>query len=176
MNMPNVPTDNLYKFLSISGLIILFFAIVLPQYAIFQLEMRLIDAKTNQEKFEIEREMVKTSIDRVMLEQQVNDTVLMLSEVSGESSSKLEATKIKELLAEHERLAVEINKLNQLAMSQIDQSAINEKNKLMLSRIKSLSSLSVFMMLIGVLVTILGFSMWYYKTQRFLDSAISSSN
>lgn len=45
MQIPNIPTDNLYKFLSLSGIAIFMFCIVYPEYLNRQLD-ELIDENT----------------------------------------------------------------------------------------------------------------------------------
>lgn len=43
MNLPSVPTDNLYKFIGISGLLILMLGLVLPKWSLYQLELQRVD-------------------------------------------------------------------------------------------------------------------------------------
>lgn len=40
MELPNLPTDNLYKFMALSGLIILLSDLFIPGYAVYKLNIK----------------------------------------------------------------------------------------------------------------------------------------
>jgi hypothetical protein len=46
MNLPSLPTDNLYKFLALSGLAIVLFSLVFPIIRISEIRMQIIEVDT----------------------------------------------------------------------------------------------------------------------------------
>jgi hypothetical protein len=64
MNMPTLPTDNLYKFLSVSGLAIAILSIVLPIMRISEIRMKLVEVKTQANVFSVESEALREDNER----------------------------------------------------------------------------------------------------------------
>jgi hypothetical protein len=58
MNLPTLPTDNLYKFLALSGLAIIGFCIALPLQRINQLELKMAEIHTQKDILEIDIENI----------------------------------------------------------------------------------------------------------------------
>jgi len=60
MNIPSLPTDNLYKFLALSGLVICLYSFIFPMKNIGELELKSLDIKTQSEVLRIEIDYLKT--------------------------------------------------------------------------------------------------------------------
>lgn len=54
MILPTLPTDNLYKFLALSGLAILIFGVVYPYKLANELELKIVDVGTQIKLLEFE--------------------------------------------------------------------------------------------------------------------------
>jgi len=59
MNVPTFPTDNLYKFVAISGLFICIFSIVFPMTRISEIKHKIIELQTKSAILNIEIEELK---------------------------------------------------------------------------------------------------------------------
>jgi len=64
MNLPTLPTDNLYKFLALSGLAIAIFSLVFPMIRISEIKMKLVEAETQSNVLNVEIEELKEDTDR----------------------------------------------------------------------------------------------------------------
>ena len=56
MNIPNLPTDNLYKFMALSGLAIFLLSIVFPLRQVNDIKLKMIEIETQVEMFKLESE------------------------------------------------------------------------------------------------------------------------
>jgi hypothetical protein len=59
MNLPSLPTDNLYKFLALSGLFIVLFSFIFPMKRIGELNLKSLELKTQVEMSRIEVDYLK---------------------------------------------------------------------------------------------------------------------
>ena len=59
MNLPSLPTDNLYKFLALSGLVIVLFSFIFPMKRIGELKLKSLEIKTQAEVLRIEVDYLK---------------------------------------------------------------------------------------------------------------------
>jgi hypothetical protein len=64
ITLPTLPTDNLYKFLALSGLAIAIFSLVFPIIRISEIRMKLIEVKTQSNVLDVEIEELKGDTDR----------------------------------------------------------------------------------------------------------------
>jgi hypothetical protein len=63
MNIPSLPTDNLYKFLALSGLAIAIFGLVFPAIRISEIRLKLIEANTQTRLLKLEIDQLKEDVD-----------------------------------------------------------------------------------------------------------------
>jgi len=52
--VPTLPTDNLYKFMALSGLAIVIFSFVFPMIRMSEIKLKLVEVETQTELLEIE--------------------------------------------------------------------------------------------------------------------------
>jgi hypothetical protein len=62
MNLPNLPTDNLYKFMALSGLAIFLFSIVFPLSQIHDIKLKMVEIETQQEVLKLEVEQIGNDV------------------------------------------------------------------------------------------------------------------
>ena len=65
MNIPNLPTDNLYKFMALSGLVLFIISTIYPTYYIDNLTSEVHETGTEIGLFKIETKMVDEKIKDV---------------------------------------------------------------------------------------------------------------
>ena len=153
MNVPSLPTDNLYKFLAIFGIVICIFSIY-----IYQNKYNLY----TEEFFEVRKEFAKYGpmLDRV---------TLLLERIETDPSDKS--------LPENKKLFAAtldaIDKLNQEIKTGHEIAEYSkEKEERAWEEIRILWKYSKIFFFIGVLMSIVGFYLWYVKVQKPLDKLL----
>ncbi|MDN5112609.1 hypothetical protein PJV97_09655 [Aliarcobacter butzleri] len=59
MQLPTIPTDSLYKFMSISGIIVMLFFFSISMYSIYQIQNKIIEEKKNVSILEAKTKILK---------------------------------------------------------------------------------------------------------------------
>ena len=72
MNLPNIPTDNLYKFIALSGLVLTLFSLIFPWTRMGEIRPKLVEINTQLEILKIESDEIEKELSR--LEKMVNPT------------------------------------------------------------------------------------------------------
>lgn len=172
---PDIPTDNLYKFISIFGL------------AIFSLSIYIF--VNNQQSFEDSIINSNTSHSKILLEKSQNDSKRIILD------EKIEMLRIK--------IKVNYGIENTLKISELEYSKINNKedferdyeklkrfelDNLLLGdtafhteenlkknqeNIKVYTAIPIIALsIIGIVLMAAGFSLWYYRTQKYYDKQL----
>ena len=176
MTIPSLqpPTDNLYKFLAISGLLLFILSIVLPEWAIYNIRMQIIatEAESSALQFEVSSLERQTTI----LESQVD------SHLASQSSADAPTTR--NAIDHHDkglakRQLVELTgnlrkKLLDISVKNSQIEARVKTDKYMNSMIRRYLIVAVGASVIGFLLTVTGFHLWYFRLQRFLDHSVRS--
>lgn len=179
MNIPNFPTDNLYKFISISGMILFLVSLFYPTYLGNKLNNDIAIYNGEIKKLSIENKKSKSKLDEIKDEIRVldekgnfrgsitNDTMIVRTKVIvGDESLVLQSKKIDQLVSQWE----EINR--QIELKSID---INVKFEQIKNNRKDLDDLDEASSIFGpisILITLLGFLLWYNKTQKYQDRVL----
>ncbi len=135
MNIPNLPTDNIYKFLALSGLFIIIFSITMT-------EIKLADIQTDLDIYE-------TQAAELEYEVQSLDSRL-------EKDTHNEAYNSEKLVDELKFKNFKLANTNELLRKKSD-------------KFKRAFHWSIFGVIIGAIICLLGFIYWYNRVQRFLD-------
>ncbi|NML68226.1 hypothetical protein HHL23_00160 [Chryseobacterium sp. RP-3-3] len=172
---PDIPTDNLYKFISIFGL------------AIFSLSIYIL--VNNQQSFENSINNSNISHSKILLEKSQNDSKRIILD------EKIEMRRIK--------IKVNYGIENTLKISESEYSKINNKedferdyeklkefelDNLLLGdtafhteknlkknqeNIKVYTAIPILILsIIGIVLMVVGFSLWYYRTQKHYDKEL----
>lgn len=190
------PTDNLYKFIALSGLLLLIVSLIAPGYALVNLEWRRLAAvrELNMTRAEIEQskamrleiDSAKSLVDAALKEAEAAGLESDLANREKTPSKKLKALKaavekiskansnlsdaqkhLHEKMDPYAKLAEDIN------MRTID----NEYQGEVLESVGQMETLSeilgVIGGLIGTMVSIGGFALWYRKVQVFQDRILA---
>jgi hypothetical protein len=70
--VPTLPTDNLYKFMALSGLAILIFSLVFPMIRIGEIKLKLVEVETQTEVLGIETDNLKKDIEHSLNESKLH--------------------------------------------------------------------------------------------------------
>ena len=199
MNIPNLPTDNLYKFLALSGVVISLFFNIYPDYVLDEIreEVTKIETESGELKLEVlfleeEQEELEKKISKANTEisrYQYSDTletVIIVEELKKQLLGKenrdylefifkykneiLPAMKLKEEI----RLADEKIYSN-LKIIRLKSLQVNRKLEIMKEKNEKAKGSNWMWALgsgIGVFMMITGFRLWYTRVQKPLDQKL----
>lgn len=166
-NIPNMPTDNLYKFIALSGLFSFLFIMTLFGYTLHQVSSQIISSDRDLRNLDAEMTNVESNIHS--LEQQIEI-------IDAKSKKYINISEKKELIDELQILIDKKDRLStQLKGVKTLQNDYIYKNKLIVSywdEVKSYKGLVVAILTSSLMWCIWGFTMWYLKLQRHLDKII----
>ena len=171
MSIPTPPTDNLYKFLALSGLVLYLFSLSYPFIASKQLdreidqvteeitvlEIEVINFETEIKIFDKEIQSLAKDIEDL---EALDDT--LLTEEDREWRKKNMAEKKEQLLDLMMRTG-EIGK--RVALAEVK----NERLKRLLTEVRVIRILGVVGTCLGGAIAIVGFMLWYFRVQIYLD-------
>lgn len=156
MTIPNLPTDNLYKFISLCGLFIIIFSFSFKIVREYQHEIENAEIRVGKEFFDFATEHYSLNFDyrKKNLYSQEN--------LSIEDIDKFE----KEMEADAKEFLNKIAKLgeNLRLKSEMAEASVRVTDKL--------TKLSNYLIIIGFLMMIFGFRLWYIKSQKYQDIII----
>ena len=157
MNFRNLPTDNLYKFLAIAGLLIAFGAPTLIQNRVDQLEKIL--AEQNVALLVVKKELTILDSKR---KSRIPDEQLQLYAHKTDPTIRLPMgnAEINELLTPSEWHSVYSSAEKQL----------QENTNKTATKKQMEDCISIIVFLFGLCLSSFGFYRWYYKIQRHMDT------
>ena len=159
MKIPDIPTDNLYKFTSIIGVISLLIFLLGPEYIKYNLKVEeiILSGEIEIASFEIEvnTEDIQTVVDMI------------------DKAKKNKETLSDEIIDLHNK-TIETNRSNRKI--NIRQATQVELNKYKKSQFEKWSKFQIIGVLISTVITLVGFALWYIKVQRPLDKMEHKKN
>lgn len=165
MNFPDLPTDNLYKFLAIFGLVILFGSNLLSYRLMEELRSK-VDRSTSLSKlFSLEvkfiEDDVKTAEDELnVLKKQIKEGQIVKEVADEQMKEKMKEVKnLRERIRQGEKNLAENPPTDP---------------KVFLSEIDFIRFILRDGTFIGYFVSTLGFILWYIKLQRYQDIFIKN--
>ena len=168
MQVSTLPTDNLYKFVALSGVAIF----LASGYLAVTNQLRQGDAWRELHKSDLRVVAQQDMVDRKL--EHIDKRIIPYETPpdSGPLESVPEATvsALRQLLAEVEADHVESGKL--MVANRIERVDL----KLLDSRYETIFWLCVFGMVLGAAVAIGGFFLWYVRLQRPLDAQLQANS
>jgi len=148
MNLPNLPTDNLYKFVALVGVVILIGASYFPIVKAREYQLSMVKLEGQLRLLNLELEYLKEKATHLKSDQ----------DNTGHNRTELiyEAHQLK---MKHEKLKTKSEELRVLELDYV-----------------FFSSMQRIGMLMGILTGILGFSLWYFKIQRYQDRQLKKNS
>jgi|CXWL01.1.fsa_nt_gi biopolymer transport protein ExbB/TolQ len=141
MNLPSLPTDNLYKFVALTGLALLALSLTFPVSKIIELQMAVTESQALRAKLDIQDDTVERALQK--LEKSISPS-------AGEVAS------VRELHEQRKLMQIELDKTSKL-------------NTYQLEWIQLYRSASIIGLILGSVLATLGFRFWYIRVQRPLD-------
>jgi len=172
MEFTKSATDNLYKFIALSGIALIGLGIVLQSNLLRDRTDADIEASVSAEQMTYRSErLLKFIEDRV----KVRTAKIELIDASGEKENWEQA---KKAIEEHlEVMEKDIAETNEIMLNWIDSSKDarikTEKIDAIEQSFSSQVLLNFLTIGIGAALTVTGFSLWYFKLQRHLDVKVA---
>ncbi len=180
MTLPPVPpSDSLYKFTAIGGLILVVFSLYVPWKMSSDLEIALLDIELASRKWRLEAKYLDRDLEEIKEQQQERDRDSdELDKILTKSKKPFSASHMKMF---RERDADTLRHLKQIEAKRRELELILaqsnnmvEKAKVFGSDASKLSWLSWLTFWIGANLMFFGFSNWYFKFQVFQDRIIKA--
>lgn len=180
MNLPSFPTDNLYKFISIEGIILFVTALFYPEYRRSEINNEIALNNGDVKRLSIENQKSSSKLKEIkdeieILDEKanntgsiVNDTLISRTRIlSGKADLVELSKKIDKLVLEWK----EINMTIELKRIDIDIKSELTENKR--EALRDLNDIMIFLGPLSMLLTFIGFVLWYDKAQKFQDKVLS---
>lgn len=180
MNIPNLPTDNLYKFIALTGLVLIVLSILYPETKhreirdeitvhegkIAILDLDLVKDKKGLDEVQKEIQEIKKEVNCDCIPF-VNDSMIVRPKVLDGPTELLEQSqKIDLLIREWQSIREQLN---------IKTLELNTKAKLISDKSRDLAKMDYIIHFISPLLlgfTLLFFFIWYQRTQRYQDKLL----
>lgn len=159
MNIPNPPTDNLYKFISISGLLIFLVSFIFPRYLNKEYVLLYGEIKGELRSMENEIESLDNSIvsdDSI----RAQIPLLLLHPSLPNLFQKL--------------LSDELYKSKNLRKEMRDLVKKWETSEALYSEIENWRKIGYYGIGCGLILMIIGFALWYLRLQKYQDMILKN--
>ena len=182
MTIPNLPTDNLYKFTALSGVILIIFSLYYPREKLYETRLKIIDVGYKMKVLEAKRRIISKSIDENSRElksfnRELNkifekienrkikgeDSKTIISDLKKKRSYHLK----KHLKADHKLAELELYGLKILKL----QKETEMLNDIYVSR----AFISIFINIFGIIMAFIGFKLWYTRVQKCIDRTLKDT-
>ncbi len=152
MQIPNFPTDSLYKFISLSGLFLLVGLLLGPEYAKYKIDIHQLAIDTENAQARLRVDFNTDDIDK--LESALAKAEKNQKNISEEDIKLLEKTSV-------------VNRENRLLLAGLHgKLRLSMYYSLQLERVKKFQ---LYGILTSLIYTLLGFVLWYLKVQKPMD-------
>jgi hypothetical protein len=141
MTLPLFPTDNLYKFLALSGLALLVFSVVYSTTRMTELRIRQAETRSQLKILTLEIKVIEKELDQA-------------KQVQPSST---------------EQLAILSNRGLQGQIKTAQISSYNEQTMVLVEELGFFMLFLYIGMFFGLTMAVVGFWLWYHKVQRPLD-------
>ena len=172
MELPTPPTDNLYKFMAIAGLLVFAASIYFP----FQFAFRIHDEVMQcEESLAVLQADVDYTIEKKReIDSIIHNTILRQQGLDSNSPSIFITTYSMDEIKQMKNMTSELNHQNALNLAKIE-SCIN--------RLKSyqwqygfLALAQALLLMYSLRITKKGFNLWYSRIQKYIDLEMRGKN
>jgi hypothetical protein len=147
MSIPSLPTDNLYKFMALAGLVMIALSTYYPMQRISDLELKQVSTNTGIGLAQLEADEISKEV------------------------SRLEKKKTPDHAAVH---SLDFRQL-QSQQTVVRLHGLMETQQVLLAQLRRMLILGGIGLIVGTVLSWYGFRLWYERVQRPLDSAVANS-
>jgi septal ring factor EnvC (AmiA/AmiB activator) len=173
MNLPNAPTDNLYKFLALTGLALFVLSIIFPLSQFRDVIRRSTELDGERSLIDVQLDYIESDVAQLSKRRDLSEDELRVLEKDFASDCEQQnpsPNKRKLSCAEAQQLkdkVREVRVLNKRA----------ETNAALLDNLKNeaifLALVSTVGMIGSIILAVKGFRLWHYRLQRYQDKIIA---
>ena len=143
MKLPTLPTDNLYKFLALTGLVVALASVIFPYSKEYDSAIDMMEILQERKLLVIETKYLKVEVEAIRK-----------TETHGDASIQL------------------LEKLKEIELRDALLTAKREQQDYIQLHIELLNKYSKRSFVIGIILSALGFLLWYFKVQRYQDKRL----
>ena len=179
MTLPPVPpSDSLYKFTAIGGLILVVFSLYVPWKMSSDLLITMLDIELASRKWRLEAKYLDRDMEEIKELQQENERDFdeldkILTKSKAFSASQMKGFREREADALRRLKQIE-GKRRELELILLQSNNTVSKVKVLSSDASKLNWISWLTLWAGATLMVFGFSNWYFKFQVFQDRIIKS--
>ena len=174
MEIPNLPTDNLYKFIALTGAIIVVLSYYIPttngyetidkMFKVYE-DLGVIVIKQKHHKFELDQ--TEKEIDFI------NNELKEIRKIKGFTKT----TRYNEIQENVKKLQNKIIKNTHILEIEVEK-GVQKNNTIenLKERARHIIYLSMFTGFIGTIMACYGFVLWYFRVQKPLDSILQKKS
>ncbi len=162
----NLPTDNLYKFMAIAGVVLFIFGAYTSFTSLRETQTAIWQFGSEARTIEREQEWVAREIARINAENPVN------ADVEGRAEAAAELQKAEDRLAKYMKLDAILKQQND-RLHQSAEGILRLENENKWSAL--VRSGGVFCAIIGLVLATVGFLLWYKRVQVYQDIALRNA-
>ncbi len=163
MDIPKLPTDNLYKFIAMSGLITLIISFLYPLYFEHEFVLKVLQNTT---------EATKARVELDHLTEDLNSLIRELASLDKD----FKRGKLKEYVIRVEQMAITEKEVKekgrQIAIKNAEIQGKAEAIDYLKASTEMIKNYSIGFKIIGLSLAVFGFYLWYVKLQRYQDKQV----
>ncbi len=175
--LPTPPTDNLYKFISIFGLIISIASFIYVETKSIEIANETYNANKLKFETQVEKQKIESfrneieknildyySVANIKAKPIINDSIIVWTKtLTGDENLVSQSSNISKQFVEYELKKAEF------AKKENEYDTIEKVNELNISEQEKLFEWLDILLPIGILLTFVGFLLWYFKSQKLQD-------
>lgn len=170
MNLPSIPTDNLYKFCAVSGIVLLLFGATIPVQKLFDTQDKLDQVKTEEKILSVQIANLREDFNRV------NSDLGTLEKDTTAAEANPGAADLPSLRARSTAASTTLSAVKsqgrQLAIINVRQQGNLDHLKHLIQRLWLYVAAAAIFMLGGLELAFFGFRRWYYLVQKPTDDLL----
>ena len=157
-----LPTDNLYKFVALTGAALLIASFIFPLTRLDDLELAIQQTSSQRKVLGVETSALEADVTQLDLD-------LKRLGAAVDAASRPASAMKEDAIKARERLHELSGKQLALAIKRAEIQGNDDKNTLLMKQIKRTWSYLKIGGFIGLLMTYVGFLLWYLRVQRPMD-------
>jgi hypothetical protein len=170
ISAPTPPTDNLYKFLALTGLIITGISIIYPSIQLQEIQMQMVDVEIDSGSSESALKELEAMVSNLEKRVSARELVFVLGKSRKEEASRSSSKELDTRIREFNNKLQETKKLlDENAKRTAENLRRSRKLKIRGQWLSILHAYSIIGTVSGLIMSGVGFTLWYRRVQVFLD-------
>lgn len=156
MELPSIPSDNLYKFAALAGLALIAFSLTYLSSKSYELQIAEIETNAQIERIKIDLQHLKKNMDDLK------------KDISEMTENRMQATE--------KKLSTTYTQLIEYGHKEVDVIALQNKTELQKIWFKKYLDAGFYVFMLGSFATVYGFGFWYIRVQKPQDKKLKKES